>query len=326
MQFVANTIDDLLYKIFRRLLSSSSQISPTRGDARELIGVVIELRNPRARLSRTETRGRLYSSLGEFLWYLSKDNKLDFIERYIPAYAKESEDGQTVHGGYGPRIFAKNGYNQLEKIVDLLTRNPNSRRAVVQIFDALDVAEVHKEVPCTCTLQFLVRNGYLHMITHMRSNDAYKGLPHDIFCFSMLHELVTRSLNLKIGVYRQFVGSLHLYDTDMKQAQQYLGEGVQPTILMPAMPQGDPWPAIQKLLDAESNIRHGNPLDDDIWTLDDYWTDLVRLLQIYAASGDRDEIKRLKAQMSYKKYGPYIDTRAVRPRRAQPAPSQPTLI
>ena len=161
--------------------------------------MLLELNHPRARLSRSETRGRPFSCLGEFLWYLSRDNKLDFIRYYIPAYEKETEDGETIYGAYGPRLFDQRGHDQLRNVINLLRSHPESRRAVIQLFNAEDIARRYKEVPCTCTLQFLVRRKRLHMLTTMRSNDAYKGLPHDIFCFTMLQEVVARTLGLELG-------------------------------------------------------------------------------------------------------------------------------
>src|SRR5215469_11887380 len=133
MRFTAKTLDDLLGKVFPRLLSSRNHISPSRGDALELCGVLLELERPRARLSRSETRGRPFSSLGEFLWYLSRDNRLDFIRYYIREYENESEDGETVYGGYGRRIFQQRGHDQLRNVIDLLRQHPDSRRAVIQL-------------------------------------------------------------------------------------------------------------------------------------------------------------------------------------------------
>ena len=103
MYFRAATLDDILRGLFAALMERGVSVEASRGANRELIGVQLELEAPRARLSRTETRGRPFSALGEFLWYLTRDNRLDFIQPYIPAYADDSEDGQTVHGGYGPR-------------------------------------------------------------------------------------------------------------------------------------------------------------------------------------------------------------------------------
>src|SRR5690606_18825384 len=135
----------------------------------------------------------------ELLWYLSGSNKLDFICYYLRHYKKFSDDGKTIHGGYGPRLFDLRGNNQIENIISLLRRKRDSRQAVIQLFDANDLAEEHKDIPCTCTLQFLVRQDRLHLVTSMRSNDAFWGLPHDIFSFTMLQEIMARSLDLEIG-------------------------------------------------------------------------------------------------------------------------------
>lgn len=247
MRISGRILDDLLRKVFPKLLASTNQIKPSRLEANELIGVLLELERPLARLSRSETRGRPFSSLGEFLWYLSRDNRLDFIRYYISAYDHETEDGETIYGGYGRRIFRQRGQDQLHNVITLLRTNPTSRRAVIQLFNAEDIERRHKEIPCTCTLQFLIRRNRLHMLTTMRSNDAYLGLPHDIFCFTMFQEVVARTLGIGLGPYKHFVGSLHLYDRDREDAQQFLDEGVQATVPMPQMPRGDPWPSIQKI-------------------------------------------------------------------------------
>ena len=105
MRTSGKILDDLLRKVLTKLLASTNQITTSRGPAREITGVLLELERPLARLSRSETRGRPFSSLGEFFWYLSRDNKLDFIRYYIPDYDNETEDGETIYGGYGPRIF-----------------------------------------------------------------------------------------------------------------------------------------------------------------------------------------------------------------------------
>ena len=118
-------------------------------------------------------------------------------------------------------------------------------------------------MPCTTTLQFFVRDELLHLIVTMRSNDAYIGLPHDVFCFTMLQEIVTRSINLEIGSYRHFVGSMHLYDQDEFHAASLVGEGFQSRVAMPPMPLGDPWPAIAAVLAAEARIRSGAMFDAD---------------------------------------------------------------
>jgi thymidylate synthase len=307
MRICGRILDDLLRKVFPRLLASPNHVTATRDSFRELTGVLLELERPLARLSRSETRGRPFSSLGEFLWYLSRDNRLDFIRYYIPAYDEETEDGETIYGGYGRRIFRQRSQDQFHNVITTLRQSPTSRRAVIQLFNAEDIERRYKEIPCTCAIQFLIRRNKLHMMTNMRSNDAYIGLPHDIFCFTMLQEVAARALGVGLGSYKHFVGSLHIYDRDSEDAQQYLDEGVQATVPMPPMPRGDPWPAIQRVLDAEYRIRHGEVIDANTWGVSPYWADLIRLLQVFAARGNRVKKQTLKEQMASSNYETYID-------------------
>jgi thymidylate synthase len=281
--FRGDTLDDVMRLVIDEVQQHGVDTTPSRGEASELTGVLLELSNPRARLSRSETRGRLFSCLGELCWYLAKSNAVDFISYYIPLYRKEAE-GDIIHGAYGPRLFDFRGHNQLGNVIALLTRHPSSRRAVIQLFDAADLAQDHRDVPCTCSLQFLARGGALHMFTSMRSNDVFLGLPHDVFCFTMIQELVARTLGLELGVYKHAVGSLHLYGQHREDAADFIDEGWQPTDQpMPAMPMGTPWPSVDVLIGLEANIRAGQAADTEaLRGLDPYWADLVRLLQVFA--------------------------------------------
>ncbi len=312
LYFHGQTIDDLLNSVIENINANGQRIKPRKGWCLELTGVLLELTNPRARLSRTETRGKPFSCLGELCWYLAGNNKVDFISYYITEYKKYTED-DVIYGGYGPRFFNWKGLNQVQNIIDLLKQNCNSRKAVIQLFDSQDLTEEHLDVPCTCVLQFLIRNDTLQLVTYMRSNDVIVGLPHDIFCFTMLQEIIARSLDIELGTYKHVVGSLHIYDINKDVAQQYIGEGFQSTrIPMPPMPSGDPWPAIQLLLKAEATIRQGNPFDKcDLTKLDSYWADLVILLLVYRHSkyNNITNIKEFCAGLSSSTYRSFIDNK-----------------
>ena len=307
---VKETVDDLMRKVVEVILASGSHILTGKGECTEITGTLLELTNPLARLSRTETRGKLFSPLGELCWYLARSKQLDFIEYYIPAYKESAENGE-IPGAYGPRLFNWNGINQRANVAARLKKNPNTRRAAIQLFDAADIDVKHKDIPCTCTLQFLLRKGELNLIVYMRSNDAYLGLPHDIFCFTMLQEIVARDVSAQLGTYKHVVGSLHLYDKNQEKAQQFLNEGFQPTTLfMPEMPAGDPWPAINSLLEAERQIRTADAYAESrLAQLDPYWADLIRLLLIFRATRDSDpgRIKELRQAMACDYFRTFID-------------------
>jgi len=316
----ASTLDDLLQEVFGHILQHGHHFEASRGSGREEIGALLELTNPRARLSRSEQRSKVFSCIGELLWYLSGSNELDFIGYYIPKYRDDSDDGRTIHGAYGPRLFPPGKTGQLETVANILRtpKRSGSRRAVVQLYRFDDISmEVHpREIPCTCTLQFLNRDGHLHMVVYMRSNDVYLGLPHDIFAFTMIQELMARDLGLELGRYRHCVGSLHMYSSNETSARDYMSEGYQETIFpMPPMPAGNQWPAVKSVLVAEEQIRCGSA-PGSIANLDPYWSDIVRLLCIYRLHHDRTKIANVQSQigeialnMSSNIYAPYIEAK-----------------
>ena len=77
MKFSASVLDDILNEVYSHLLGQEvGGLKGTRGDGSEEIGVLIELTNPRARLSSSENRGRIFSALGELCWYLSGSESL----------------------------------------------------------------------------------------------------------------------------------------------------------------------------------------------------------------------------------------------------------
>lgn len=307
--YPAATLDDLMRNVFSDILSHGGTIHPSKGEALELTGVLLELTNPRARLSRSETRGKPFSSLGELSWYLARTNELDFIKYYLPQY-REFAENNIIYGGYGPRFFQWKGVNQFENVIALLRRRPATRQAIIQLFDSTDLIGAHKDVPCTCTLQFMLRNDKLNMLASMRSNDAFGGLPHDIFSFTMFQEIIARTLGVDVGTYKHSVGSLHIYSKNIDDAKEFLDEGWQSKISMPKMPIGDPWPAIEIFLDVERAVRTGVDSDGEGHkNLDPYWTDLIYLLRIFRYKKENNviNIKLLLDSMSSPTYRPFIE-------------------
>src|ERR1035438_8876312 len=132
MYISEKTLDDLLLQVISKLLNRKRRIDATRGSTVELTGVMLKIRDPRARLSRTERRGLLFSCLGELFWHLGGSEKLLFIRYYLSRYADESDDGKTIHGAYGPRLFNARGIDQVRNVLSLLRDKPTSRSGVIR--------------------------------------------------------------------------------------------------------------------------------------------------------------------------------------------------
>ena len=113
--------------------------------------------------------------------------------------------------------------DQLHKVVNQLYHNPNTRQAVVSIYQPEDVEKLggKERVPCSLMYQFMIRNGQLDLYYFQRSGDFLTHLPYDIWLALRMKEAVTRELNevgkfIRNGHLTHFVTSLHAYRKDLK--------------------------------------------------------------------------------------------------------------
>ena len=169
--------------------------------------------------------------VGELLWYLSGKRDLKAIQLYTDAWNRMSDDEATVNSNYGDRIqyafceYSGSTFNQLKMVEELLSKDPNSRQAVIHIKQARNlIAYPTKDVNCTVCLQFFIREGKLYMTTYMRSNDLWMGFPNDVFQFTCIQIYLAMRLGVKLGSYTHIAGSLHLYDRDYKTSLKNIEE------------------------------------------------------------------------------------------------------
>ncbi|KAA6205168.1 MAG: thymidylate synthase [Candidatus Tokpelaia sp.] len=341
--YTENSLDALLNKIYPYILKHGADIKASKGSCRECRNIVLNLKNPLARFSGNKDRGGVFfSCLGETLWYFSGSDELKFIEYYIRDYRKFIKAGKeisTAGGAYGPRLFGGGILSesqadlfvskcQVQAVIDMLRAKATTRQAVIQLFDKSDIEKNKDDVPCTCIMQFFSRNNVLDMIVYMRSNDAYKGLPHDVFAFTFLQEYVARSVDNKVGVYSHHVGSLHIYEEDEESVRKFCKEPCRDILSMPPMPQGNPYDGMQWLLEKERVLR----FKKKVLRLDDanvasYWQDVARILLFKHLLDKRDmrEIIKLKNGMSSAVYENFIRTKIKKIRDSKEADKQLSL-
>lgn len=125
-------------------------------------------------------------------------------------------DGGVFHGAYGTRL-----HGRLQDLVDLLHRDPDTRQAVLTIFDSRsDLGAAKRDIPCTVAIQFMRQGGLLDMRVTMRSNDLWLGTPYDFTQFAVLQASIAQALGLQPGDYVHSAGSLHLYTRDLPALAQ----------------------------------------------------------------------------------------------------------
>jgi thymidylate synthase len=240
--FDADNFDVLFKKVVHAINENPQYICEPRGQkVKEIIAPTLVLRDCRRRLLGIKARKADYGfGVGEFLWYSAGRKDLESIQYYNKRSANFSNDGKTVNSAYGYRLGLDRpteygNYTQWHTLKETLIKDNDTRRAVAEIFVAHDQYEAtwngkSKDVPCTLSLQFFIRNNRLILHTHMRSNDVIWGLTYDLFSFTLLQEMMMLELNhdaklgLDVGEYIHTAGSLHIYEPHFKMAQEIVDE------------------------------------------------------------------------------------------------------
>ncbi|WP_328869654.1 thymidylate synthase [Streptomyces sp. NBC_00287] len=241
------------------LAQNGEPVSPRGMQTREVLDVHMTLTQPRARLLHAPPTRVLNPAfaVAETVWHLSGSDA-PWIFGYNSKLRQYADDG-VLRGAYGPRMRNWAGHvDQLRRVVEILKEDPDSRRAVIQLYDPSQDAAGHKDVPCTLGFRFHLRAGRLHMATTMRGQDVWIGMPYDLFFTTTLHELVAGWLGAELGPHHHHVGSLHIYERDLPQAV-----GLSEVAASPVMPPlTTPWESFDHLL---HQVEVGEPVNHPGW-------------------------------------------------------------
>ena len=150
----------------------------------------------------------------ELKWYKSGDPNIDYISKYSTFWSKLVDHNNTVNSNYGKlALYDKyNGMSQLEWCIEQLSNDKNTRQAVINYNQPQHKYSTNKDFVCTIAQQFIVNDGKLDSIVFMRSNDLIYGFSYDVPWFNYLHKLVATAANMKVGYYRHFATSMHVYE------------------------------------------------------------------------------------------------------------------
>lgn len=208
-----NKLKEIIYK---------GQISNPRGiKIKELINssICIDMNYPIITIPERKLGYKFM--MREAWWILSGRNDVESIKDYSKAISTFSNDNYHFDGAYGPRVV-----DQIRYIVDSLAQDLNTRQAVLTIWRSNP--RPSKDIPCTISIQWFIRDGYIYCIDNMRSSDIWLGVPYDIFNFTMLTGYIMLLLkergiyDLKLGKLYLNAGSQHLYEDNWKKAETLL--------------------------------------------------------------------------------------------------------
>ncbi|MEG1415368.1 MAG: thymidylate synthase [Clostridium sp.] len=123
--------------------------------------------------------------------------------------------------------------NNLNHVIKELSRNQDTRQAVLPIYGLLDVQHIggNKRVPCSMYYDFLIRenaNGekQLNICYHQRSSDFVTHFGNDVYLAWGMMEFVANCLEINCGYLYHTIDSIHCYAKDWPKLKSSVGEKI----------------------------------------------------------------------------------------------------
>ncbi|MFN9301362.1 MAG: thymidylate synthase [Candidatus Kapaibacterium sp.] len=224
---MTNNANQEWLRLLEDVLSNGERIRPRGKLCYELRGyqTKIDMRFPVVSVKYRKMGYKFMTA--EAAWILSGDNRLENIKKYSPFIWEFSDDGHYYSGAYGPMIV-----DQLTYVVDMLEQDPDTRQAVLTIWRPNP--RPSRDIPCTVSLQWFIRDGKLHCHDTMRSSDCWLGWVYDVFNMTMITGMILLLLRerkrksavayapLELGDLVLTAGSAHIYDKNYNEVHQLL--------------------------------------------------------------------------------------------------------
>lgn len=159
--------------------------------------------------------GSVNSAYGHLIWFDRSCGKPEFEQ---PDLSSDQAKDQCMRT---PWEWAR---------LALLT-DKDTRQALLKFHKREHLWVGNKDVTCTLTGNFHIRNNKLYFGMRLRSQDVFFGMVFDISFFISLQERMLRELrdkkypDLELGTYTHACDSLHLYERDLPTAMAMIGEG-----------------------------------------------------------------------------------------------------
>ncbi|MDZ7692981.1 MAG: thymidylate synthase [Balneolaceae bacterium] len=141
--------------------------------------------------------------------------------RNFPYFEEEevSFEGNASH--IDKTQLVKKEFDQVERAIDMLKNNPNSRRIVVS---AWHPGLLHKMAlpPCHLMYIFNVSDGKLNCHLTQRSGDIALGIPFNLACYATLTMAIANEVGLEYGTFAHTIVDAHIYENHIEGLKEQL--------------------------------------------------------------------------------------------------------
>lgn len=175
----------------------------------------------------TTKKLHLKSIIHELLWFLAGDTNIAYLKQngvsIWDEWADENGDLGPVYGYQWRSWPTADGQkiDQIQRLVEQLRVNPDSRRHIVSAWNVACVDEMALP-PCHTMFQFYVAEGKLSCQLYQRSADIFLGVPFNIASYALLTMMIAQVVDLELGDFVHTFGDAHLYSNHLDQVELQL--------------------------------------------------------------------------------------------------------
>jgi thymidylate synthase len=175
----------------------------------------------------TTKKCHMKSIVHELLWFLMGESNIQYLKdngvSIWNEWADEKGELGPVYGVQWRTWKTHDGrtIDQIKNLIDMIKKNPDSRRLIVNAWNVSDVDKMALP-PCHTMFQFYVANNKLSCQLYQRSADIFLGVPFNIASYALLTMMVAQVCDLGLGDFVHTFGDAHLYLNHLEQTQEQL--------------------------------------------------------------------------------------------------------
>jgi len=166
--------------------------------------------------------GRKYELEKEFDEFI----KLEEFEKHLSRYFIDKKP-EGVDYTYGERFLNYNNLNQLQYMINKLSKNPETRRAIMITWNP-NIDMHSNDPPCVISIEGIIQGKYLNLTEYIRSNDMFRGWPLNMYALIRIGEYIVNEINKRtnkgyeLGIVTTISASAHVYEHDFPYMEKVL--------------------------------------------------------------------------------------------------------
>lgn len=168
------------------------------------------------------------SIIHELLWFLQGDTNIRYLkENGVSIWDEWADENGDLGPVYGRQWRDFGGVDQIETLVEMIRKSPDSRRLIVSAWNPPDVPQMALP-PCHTMWQVRILGGKLHLQLYQRSADMFLGVPFNIASYALLAVMLAHVTGYEPGDFIHSIGDAHIYSNHMEQVQTQLARDPRP--------------------------------------------------------------------------------------------------